>query len=62
MEALYEQVSAIVAAAEGADTWRVFAEIKTAAHTAAGLEPEPVRLTAAATGAKPPRLTESWFC
>ncbi|MBV8085283.1 MAG: radical SAM protein [Chloroflexi bacterium] len=62
MEMLYEQVSAIVAADEGADVWRSFGEIKTAAHMAAGLKPEPVRLSAAASRAKPPRLTESWFC
>jgi radical SAM superfamily enzyme YgiQ (UPF0313 family) len=62
MEALYEEVGAIAAAAEGADVWRTFAEVKEAAHRAAGLEPEPVRLAAAAKGARPPRLTESWFC
>ena len=61
MEALHEDVAAIVAA-EGADVWRTFAEVKTAAHTAAGLAPEPVRLTAAANRGRPPRLTESWFC
>ena len=57
MDRLHAEVSAIVERAEleGSDARAAFAAVK----ATAGLEPAPIL---AATGARPPRLTESWFC
>ncbi len=64
MDALHEQVGAIVECGEleRRDTWDTFAAIKAAAHRAAGLQPLPEPPAPPASRRPPPRLTESWFC
>jgi radical SAM superfamily enzyme YgiQ (UPF0313 family) len=64
MDALQERVEAAVAAAvdRGQDAVLTFAAVRALADETAGLPPRAGASPVAAGRARPPRLTEAWFC
>ncbi len=64
MDALHRAVTGTVEAAarDGEDPGVTFSRVRRLAEAAAGREPATVRAALAPERARPPRLTEPWFC